>query len=963
VQAGSHPFQTTFTVSPNKGLAPGPESPEGRVELEEAIFGTETEASPVKDLNVNLPAGLVGNATVIPQCTGQQFSTIFSFHSECPPDTAVGIAIVTISHAQEGDELESVHTLPVPLFNLVPSVGEPAKLGFEALGAPVIIDTAVRTGGDYGVVSKVSNITGVADLISSKVVVWGVPGDARHGSARGWACLHKINEIEKLPCAPLGEQTPPPFFTLPGSCESPMRSWIEAVSWSEAAEGKPLRRFEATKPLEALTGCEKLPFEPSIATESSATAANSPTALTVHVHVPQQASSDPNGVAEANVRNTRVVLPANLQVNPAAAGGLQACTEQQIGFERLEPDGEAVFSEETDQERKGEAPHQECPQASKLGKVTITTPLLPEPLTGWVYQAAQGANPFGSLLALYVVAEDQKAGARVRLAGELKVEANGQLVSTFEQTPQLPFEEFTLETFGDGKGALATTGCGPYKTEGSSEPWSGTAPVALAAEFQIGSGCTTTPRPFAPSFQAGTVNQQADAYSPFTLKLTRNDSEQTLSTVSTTLPPGLLGEIAGIPRCGEAEANAGTCSAASQIGHVRVSSGVGSEPVSLPEPGRAEDPVYLTGPYGGGPFGLSIVVHPEAGPFNLEENGHPVVVRARITINPATSQISVVSEPMPVRLQGIPVDVRNVEVTIERPGNQPFEFNPTSCEPMSVSATIGSSEGASESVSSPFEAANCANLPFKPSFTAATIGHASKAGGTSLTVNVRAKQGPQAGGGEANIRSVKVDLPKQLPSRLTTLNRACLAKVFEANPANCPSESDVGMAVANTPVLNVPLTGPAYIVSYGNEKFPNLEIVLQGEGVKIVLEGNTQIKAGITSSTFKTVPDAPVTSFELKLHTGKFSILGTNVPEQDHYSLCGQTLNMPTAITGQNGAVVKQTTKIGITGCGKAAALTRAQKLAKALKACRKKKGAKRASCEAKAHRKYGPLKKKKGRK
>jgi hypothetical protein len=245
-------------------------------------------------------------------------------------------------------------------------------------------------------------------------------------------------------------------------------------------------------------------------------------------------------------------------------------------------------------------------------------------------------------------------------------------------------------------------------------------------------------------------------------------------------------------------------------------------------------------------------------------------------------------------------------------------FNPTNCSQEHVTGTITAAQGASASVSSPFAVASCENLPFNPAFSASTAGKASKAAGASLDVKVVSKGGPQPGGGEANIRSVKVDLPKQLPSRLTTLHKACLAKIFEANPANCPKESDVGTTTAATPILAHPLTGPAYLVSHGGAAFPDLEIVLQGEGITLILDGNTNIKNGITSSTFRSVPDAPISSFELKLPEGPDSILGTNLPAKAKYSFCGRTLAMPTAITGQNGAEIHESTKIAVTGCPKA---------------------------------------------
>ena len=329
-----------------------------------------------------------------------------------------------------------------------------------------------------------------------------------------------------------------------------------------------------------------------------------------------------------------------------------------------------------------------------------------------------------------------------------------------------------------------------------------------------------------------------------------------------------------------------------------------------------------------------------------------MVVRASIHIDPNTSQVTVTTDPLPQSRDGVPFRLRTVNTEINRPG---FMFNPTNCAGQQVTGTITGSQGASVGVSSPFAATGCAGLKFAPRFVVSTVGKASKADGASMDVKVLYPTGPE--GAYANIRSVKVDLPKQLPSRLTTLQKACLAATFAANPASCPAASNVGIATATTPVLAHPLTGPAYLVSHGGEAFPDLEIVLQGEGITLILDGSTQIKKGITSSTFKSVPDAPVSSFELKLPTGKYSILGSNVPQSAKYSLCGQTLRMPTAITAQNGAVVRQTTKISVAGCAKAKALTRAQKLAAALKTCRTKVKGKRASCEKRARKQYATAK------
>jgi hypothetical protein len=643
----------------------------------------------------------------------------------------------------------------------------------------------------------------------------------------------------------------------------------------------------------AIEGCEKLHFSPKLTVEPETEAADSPTGLGIDLQIPQEESV--TGLAEADLKDAVVTLPAGMAVSPSAANGRGACTAEEIGMSN--------------------ANKPSCPNASKVGTVKIVTPLLEQPLEGAVYLAEPYENPFGSsehpggsLLALYVVAEG--SGAVVKLAGNVEADpTTGQLTTRFEGSaplnglPQLPFSDLKMDFFGGPRAPLVTPPtCGAYEIKSSLTPWSGTAPLTPSEPFSITSGPSGSPCPtgqFAPSFTAGTVNNQAAGYTPFTMTLARQDGEQRLSGVQVQMPPGLLGVLKNVTQCPEPQASKGECSATSQIGHVTVGAGPGPDQMFLPEAGKPEDPVYLTGPYDGAPFGLSIVVPAEAGPYNLGT----VITRARININPYTSQITVTSDPLPTILQGIPLDVRTINVTIDKPSR--FMFNPTNCAPLTIGGTITSTSGTTASVSSPFEAANCGLLPFKPKFTVATSAKTSKLDGASLQVTVL------SGAGQANIAKVAVELPKKLPSRLATLHKACLATVFEANPASCPTESVVGTASAATPLLAHPLAGPAYIVSHGSAAFPDLEIVLQGEGIVLDLDGQTDIKKGITHSTFNAVPDAPVSTFELTLPQGPHSILAANG------SLCSKTLKMPTTITGQNGAQIKQTTKIAVTGCPK----------------------------------------------
>jgi hypothetical protein len=494
-------------------------------------------------------------------------------------------------------------------------------------------------------------------------------------------------------------------------------------------------------------------------------------------------------------------------------------------------------------------------------------------------------------------------------------------VTTFLNNPQVPFDSLRLSFFGGPRAALVNPPlCGTYTTSTEMTPWSGGASATPSWTFPITSGPGGSPcaasQPFSPSLVSGTESNQAGGFTPFSLTFDRSDGEQNMSRIQVKTPPGLLGTLAHVTLCAEPQAAQGTCGPESQIGHTTVGVGAGSNPFYV------TGKVFLTGSYNGAPYGLAFVVPAVAGPLNLGV----VVVRAAVNVDPHTAALTVTSEPLPQILQGVPLHIRAVNVTLDRPS---FVFNPTSCDPLSIDAVMTSALGASVPVSTHFQATNCGALGFQPKFTVSTSGRTSRAHGASLDAKVIYPRGAQ--GTYANIAKVKVDLPKQLPSRLTTLQKACAAATFEANPANCPAASVVGIAKATTPILPVQLTGPAYFVSHGGEAFPSLIVVLEGYGVRVDLVGTTFIsKAGITSSTFKTVPDVPVSTFELYLPEGPYSALAANG------NLCTSKLAMPTAFVAQNGAVIHESTKIAVTGCPKAkAAKRKAKQSGKAHKARR----------------------------
>ena len=876
-QAGSHPFQLTTLLNLNEDL-----KSEGDLE---GVLGSAGGLA--KDLHFSLPAGLVGNPTAIPQCTSAQFSTqVLGGGNLCPLDTVIGVAITTVRLPSFG--ILPV-TFPVPVFNLVPQVGEPARFAYDVVENPVILNTAVRTGGDYGVVVNVDNITQDADFIGSSVTLWGVPGDPRHNSSRGWECLQNGFFGTGAPCESLRETgAPPPFLTLPTACTTPWSLTVSADSWTAPAvqsNGAYALHDAFGQPL-GLSGCNRLTFEPSISVAADGQAGSSPTGLTTTIHVPQTAGLNPEGDAQATVKETTVTLPEGVALNPSAADGLSSCGESEVGLDDAE---EAT-----------------CPESSKVGTVEIRTPLLPNPLTGAAYLATQDANPFGALIALYVVARDPVSGVLVKVAGQVTPNpVTGQLVATFNETPNLPFEDFSLNFFGGSRAPLNTPPlCGSYTTTASFAPWSGNAAVESKSTFDITSGPDNTPcaspRPFQPGFAAGTTSVQAGGYTPLTMTMDRPDADQPLGKLSIVFPPGISAGLEGVKLCEEPQAAEGKCGAESQIGTLTASAGLGGNPFPV-ETGK----VYITGPYKGDPFGVVIVVPAVAGPFNLGTE----VVRAKIDVDPTDAHLTVVSDAFPTILDGIPLELQHINVTINRPG---FVFNPTSCEPMKITGELESTEGAKADVSSPFQVTNCAALSFKPEFKVSTSAKTSRVDGATLHVNLTLPKAPQ--GTQANVAKVKVSLPKQLPSPLKTLQKACTEKVFAENPSSCPVASRVGEAHVSTPVLEGGLSGPAYFVSHGGAKYPELILVLTGEdGVTVQVHGETFIsKQGITSATFNTVPDVPFSGFELTLPQREYPAVTANG------NLCKGTLIMPTEFQGQNGAKITQNTKIAVTGCPKA---------------------------------------------
>jgi hypothetical protein len=897
-QAGAHPYQMTTSFALNTRH----KSPTA-----EALIPTyTTSGGDVKDIPVALPPGLVGNPQAISRCPLQQFNTsnvvqafperpdIQDQKNECPDSSAVGYISIRYGEA-------SAVMFLIPIYNLVPPPGMPAQLGFTLFGLPIYIDTEARPSENYKIVAGVRNISEAKRVIGGAVTLWGTPADPSHDPIRGH-CLSSIPEfpisLEPVigPCP--AEIPVKPFLRLPSDCAGPLDIAMGLDSWAD-----PGNFVFAHSVYPAPSGCNALGFEPSLQARPTTDVADSPSGLSVDLHIPQ---SEPNGLGEADLRKAVVTLPKGLVLNPAQANGLAACSPAQIGIDDESLSG---FDDE--------AAH--CPAASRVGKVEVDTPLLENPLHGSVYVAAPFDNPFDSLIAIYIAVADPERGIVVKLAGQVEPDpVTGQLTTTFDDNPQVPFEDFKLDFFGGATAPLRTPAvCGTYSTTSQMTPWSAPEsgpPAAPSDTYAISQGagggiCPTSEGalPNAPSFEAGTLAPIAAAYSPMVIHLRREDGSQEFSSLNVTPPPGLVGRLAGVPYCpdsalaaaaakaGRAEEAAPSCPAASQVGTVTAGAGAG------PAPYYATGRAYLTGPYKGAPLSLAIVTPAVAGPFDLGT----VVVKTALYVDPETARITAKSDPIPRILAGIPLDVRSIAVKIDRPD---FTLNPTNCETMAFGGSLLSTLGQSAPLSDRFQVGECAPLGFKPKLDLRLKGSAKRGGHPALTATLTYPKGAYA-----NVARASVALPHSEFLEQAHIRTVCTRVQFAAgggNGAQCPPASIYGRARAITPLLDSPLEGPVYLRSSSNP-LPNLVISLGGQ-VPIVLDGRVDSVHGGIRTTFETVPDAPVSKFVLEMQGGKKGLL---VNSRD---ICAGTNRATAKFTAQNGKLEDSRPVLRNGRCGKA---------------------------------------------
>lgn len=886
-QAGAHPdFTTSFKMNTDSGGHP---------------FAT------VKEIAIDLPPGFTGNPMAAPKCTPAQLTngvriSEIEEESSCPVVTQVGTTEVVVNllgGAGFGTFLEPVYNMTTPGGDTV------ARLGFIAEFFPTIIEVKLDPERDYGLTAHLKGLAGLAEIISAKTILWGDPSATIHDPDR--ITPYEANFCGGEPCTAPGKQPrqsnlpPIPFMTNPTSCQGALPLAIHATSYAE-----PERTASLDTAVQGMTNCESAPFQPQVSLAPTSTEADSPTGMDASITVPQPGLEHPNVTASANLKRAIVTLPEGLSLNPSAAAGLGGCSEAQIGLVA-----------ETPTPRFNDAPPA-CPASSKVGTAEIHTPLLPEPIQGSLYVAAQGDNPFHALLAGYLVAQGQ--GVLLKVPGRFELDpSTGRITAVFDDNPQQPFDSLTLRFNAGPRGVLTTPrSCGSYAIESELAPWSATDPESPRADevrnsinsFSILSGpaggACPAPSQFGPSLEAGTTNPIAGIYSPFVLRLAREDGSQRLSGVSVSLPPGLVGKLAGIPYCPDAvlanipealgagigQLGSPSCPVASEVGTASVGAGSGPTPLYV-STGRA----YLAGPYKGAPLSLAIVTPAVAGPFDLGS----VVVRVALWVDSETTRITAVSDPIPTALHGVQLDLRDVRVSLGREG---FTLNPTSCEAMGFAGTATSASGVVAPLAERFQVGSCERLAFRPKLSLRVDG------GTRRAAHPRLKAVLEARRGQANIARLQVALPHSEFLDQGNIRTICTRVQFAARA--CPPGSVYGHVRATSPLLGYAVEGPVYLRS-SRHLLPDLVAVVRGpssQPIEVAAVGRIDSVQGGLRATFEAFPDVPVSKVTLTMAGGKKGLL------ENSTNLCRSTNRAAVKLDAQNGRRHDFTTAVA-NSCGK----------------------------------------------
>jgi hypothetical protein len=828
------------------------------LDLSFSFNGTETEADgggfpdgSLRNLAVDLPAGMVGNLQAVPACSRFDLAD----GGNCSPATQIGVMTLD-TRKGNGQEL-----FTIALYNVVPRRGKAAEFGFYNSGLAFFVAATVRP--DTNTVrTTMTDASQAVRIKAAHLQIWGVPADPVHDPQRGRRYECPYRDLANPDCSDpafyaftgggnAANVEPQALLSDPTACGAPLRTQITAESWQDPGV---LKQRTLTSDVGG-TGCDRVPFVPTLDAEPSTTLPDAPTGLSVRLGFPQSGLVSPSGIATAHLRHAKVTLPDGMTINPGGAAGLTACSDAQL--------------------KSGVDAAVECPESSKIGTATATTPLLAEPLTGGVYVAQQLSDDpeSGEMFRIFLNLADPERGIDIKLPGKLRVNREtGRVEATFTDNPQLPVETLELVFKSGPRAPLATPPtCGTKSVDAELTSWTD-AVVRTTATFSI--ACTTGLGAFAPVLGAGVSDIAAGGSSPFFAGITKPDGQSALNGLTLTLPTGLLARLKG---------NLGA-----QVGTVKAYAGPGSNPFMLP------GQVFLEGAYGDAPFSLRVVVPAKAGPFDLGE----VVVRQKIYVDPIDAHVTVVSDPIPTIVKGVPVRLQRLEVDVDKPG---FMVNPTSCAAKSIAGVLGSVASQTAALSVRFRVSECASLGLKPSLALSLSGKGQTTDGKHPAVSATLTQPA----GQANLKKVRVALPLSLALDPDNANGLCEFVDGSKPEPTCPRASIVGAATAVTPILDEPLSGPVYFVKNirkdsksGREirTLPKLVIPLVGQnGLKLTLTGTSAVEDDQLVTTFDDIPDAPVSSFKLNINGGKGGILV--VSDAD---ICKSTQVADQQVDGQN---------------------------------------------------------------
>lgn len=915
--AGHPPIGFTQYIIEHEPFTPLPSPPFPPGALTAVIPGADIKEHTIRTLRVDLPPGLTVNPEATPRCSIADFTagTPGALVPTCNPESKVGkekITLVTNKNEVEiapGVKVPTGFVIPpqpelteVDVYNLEPEEGEPAKFGFIVRKAiPIFLETEVAWENDYheSFTIKLPNTaeaTGLSTLIS-RLVNFGRSGDGTY-ITNPTTCFDP-NQAE--------------FATL-------YSTWFRAESYADPVGNFPqgYTAVEAKLPKEGgervkQEGCETVPFDPSVEVSAGTNDVDSPAPATVTTKLPfDPATEGGDGQMQSHVRKAEVSLPAGMGLNPSGAQGLVACTDAQF--------------------KKGVRTYDnECPAESKIGTVEVDSPPLAELLTGDVYVGTQNSNDpeSGDQFRILIEAKNEKEGIAARLIGRVKAnrttgnltaeiydDLKGQFTDQPAGLPQVPFEEIRLH-LGAGKDVLTSPPVCSASATSQFEPWArpGEQKPANSAvtvnNDPTGGACpkTLAERKFAPTYVANVDNRQAGSYAPYTVRIARRDGEQELKVVDVTLPKGLTGKLAGIPYCpeeaiaaaagksGKAEIAAPSCSTASALGGVTTKSGSGANPLQLT--GQA----YLAGPYKGAALSLVTITPAVAGPFDLGT----VVVRVALNVEPETAQIHAVSDPIPDVFGGVKLDIRAIDLRLDR---SQFMLNPTNCYYQETTGAIngGGADPANPAafssypVRDPFLMDGCGSLGFKPSLKVQLFGPTKRAKNPRLKATLTTRKG------DANIGRTALRLPKALFLEQSHIGTVCTRPQLASH--TCPTASVYGKAWAKSPLLDKKLQGKVYLVSSDNE-LPDLLVDLRGQ-VEIYLRGVISGKGGGLKTVFHEVPDVPVSKFVLNMKGGKKSLLVNSE------NICKKRQRAFLNMRGWNNKKVKTNKfKLNIASCGK----------------------------------------------